>query len=160
MASNDEAERRRRRPGLILVIALVILILVIVASAFALTTVSKTTQLPPSDFAPLPTTPLSTNGTSVVFTSIGPITKKGVSVGLQGYLQTGTGQGIAGANVYAHYYYQGDYRTQVATTDQNGYFQIIFPMNWTGWLPVTLTYFGDTQHQGQTAVYSVQGESL
>ncbi|MGO9644138.1 MAG: hypothetical protein ACLPY5_05260, partial [Candidatus Bathyarchaeia archaeon] len=62
--------------------------------------------------------------------------------------------------VYLTYYFEGAYRTQVATTDQNGYFQATFPMNWTGWLPLTVTYFGDSQYRGSTRVVSVAGENL
>ena len=159
MASSDETKRRR---GLSVKTTLIVIIVIVavVTSAWALLTVSKATELPPSDFVTMPTTPLSGNGTSVVFVSVGTISEKGVAVGMKGYLETGSGQPIAGAKIYARYYLDGDYRTQDATTDQNGYFQIIFPMNWTGWLPVTLTYFGDSQHQGQAAVYSVPGEGL
>jgi hypothetical protein len=159
MASNDEVKQRRRF-SLKTVLIAIIVIVAVVFSALALLTVSTTSQLPSSDFVTMPTTPLSGNGTSVVFVSVGAVSEKSVAVGVKGYLETGSGQPIVGAKVYARYYLNGDYRTQVATTDQNGYFQIIFPMNWTGWLPVTLSYFGDSQHQGQTAVYSVSGENL
>jgi hypothetical protein len=159
MASNDEVKQRRRF-SLKTVLIAIIVIVAVVFSALELLTVSTTSQLPSSDFVTMPTTPLSGNGTSVVFVSVGAVSEKRVAVGVKGYLETGSGQPIAGAIVYARYYLNGDYRTQAATTDQNGYFQIIFPMNWTGWLPVTLTYFGDSQHQGQAAVYSVSGENL
>jgi hypothetical protein len=33
-------------------------------------------------------------------------------------------------------------------------------MNWTGWLLLTLTYFGDEQHQGLEQQFSVSGENL
>ena len=97
-----------------------------------------------------------------MFVNVGPIThsKHAVAVGVEGYLQTASGSPIAGAQVYLTYYFEGAYRTQVATTDQNGYFQATFPMNWTGWLPLTVTYFGDSQHKGLTRVESVAGESL
>jgi len=155
-------EETRQRSGLSIKTIVIVIIVIVAAlsSAWALLTVSKVTQMPPSGFVTLPTTPLSGNGTSVVFVSISPISEKGVATGMSGYLQTGAGQPVTGAEVYARYYLNGAYRTQVATTDQNGYFQIIFPMNWTGWLPVTLTYFGDLQHQGQTAIYNVPGENL
>jgi hypothetical protein len=159
MSSNGEANRRRRF-SLKTVLIAIIVIVAVVTSAWALLTVSTTSQLLPSDFVTMPTTLLSRNGTSVVFVSVGAISEKGVAVGVKGYLETGSGQPVVGAKVYARYYLNGDYRTQVATTDQNGYFQINFPMNWTGWLPVTLTYFGDSQHQGQAAVYSLAGENL
>jgi len=142
------------------VLIVVIVIVAVVTSALVLLTVSKATELPPSDFVTMPTTSLSGNGTSAGFVSVGTISQNGVAVGVKGYLETGSGQPVAGATIYARYYLDGAYRTQASTTDQNGYFQIIFPMNWTGWLPVTLTYFGDSQHQGQSVVYSAPGEGL
>ena len=158
MTTGEETKRRSLSVKTILIV--IIVIVAVLSSAWALLTISKASQMPPSDFVTMPTAPLSKNGTSVVFVSIGTTYEKGVAVGMSGYLETGSGQPVAGAQVYARYYLNGDYRTQVATTDQNGYFQIIFPMNWTGWLPVTLTYFGDLQHQGQAAIYSVPGENL
>ncbi|HUK50304.1 MAG TPA: hypothetical protein VLV18_04655, partial [Terriglobales bacterium] len=62
--------------------------------------------------------------------------------------------------VYVHYYLESAYRTQVGTTDSNGYFEIHFPMNWTGWLPLTMTYFGDNQHEGLQQIFSLPGENL
>jgi hypothetical protein len=103
---------------------------------------------------------VSKNGEIVKFVSIGAVAQKGVAVGVKGYLETVSGKPVSGAMVYVQYYFQGAYRTQAATTDQNGSFEINFPMNWTGWLPVTLTYFGDGQHQGLTAVFSVSGENI
>jgi hypothetical protein len=123
-------------------------------------TVSTNSQIPSSDFVTLPTTSISKNGDSVVFTSVSAIGQKGVAVGVQGYVKTLSGSPVAGAKVYMTYYLQGAYRTQVATTDQNGYFEARFPMNWTGWLPATLTYFGDDQHRGLVKVFSVSGENL
>jgi hypothetical protein len=96
----------------------------------------------------------------VQFVSVSPVPSSSVAVGVKGYLMTSSGQPVSGAQVYLTYYLQGSYRTQVATTDQNGYFQAVFPMNWTGWLPITLTYFGDNQHQGLTQNFSVTGEGL
>jgi hypothetical protein len=95
-----------------------------------------------------------------MFASVNAITEKGVAVGVKGYLETISGQPVAGAKVYAHYYLDGDYRTQAVSTSDNGYFEIHFPMNWTGWLPVTLTYFGGDQYQGIAVVYSLSGENL
>jgi hypothetical protein len=84
----------------------------------------------------------------------------GVSAGVSGYLVTGSGNPVAGASVYMTYYFQGAYRTEVALTDQTGYFTEHFPMNWTGSLPVTLVYFGDGQDKGIRQVVSVPGENL
>lgn len=159
MESKDEAERRKR-PNTETIALLLILALSIVATAWVFVTVSTTSQIPPSDFVTLPTTPLSTKGQKVMFVSVSAIGQKSVAVGVKGYLMTTSGAPIAGAKVYMTYYLQGDYRTQVATTDQNGYFEARFPMNWTGWLPLTMTYFGDDQHQGFTKLFSVSGENL
>jgi len=73
---------------------------------------------------------------------------------------TATGAPVSNATVYVTYYFQSAYRTQSATTDQTGYFAIRFPMNWTGLLPLTLTYFGDSQYKGIQQVASVGGENL
>lgn len=159
MANENEAESRRRF-GVKGILTVLIVVLAVALSAWGLATVSKTSQIPPSSFVTLPTTPLSKNGTSVTFDSISAIGEKGVAVGEKGYLRTSSGQPVAGAQVYAQYYLQGEYRTQVATTDQNGYFEMYFPMNWTGWLTVTTIYFGDNQHQGLRIVSSVSGENL
>jgi len=144
-------------------IAFMLLAIICIAIAGAvLVTVSSTFQWKSSDFTTLPNTSLSKTGVAVMFVNVGPIThsKHAVAVGVEGYLQTASGSPIAGAQVYFTYYFEGAYRTQVATTDQNGYFQATFPMNWTGWLPLTVTYFGDSQHKGLTRVESVAGESL
>jgi hypothetical protein len=129
-------------------------------AGWVLVTVSTTSQIPSSDFVSLPTTPLSNKGDRVIFVNVSAIGQGGVAVGLKGYLQTISGKPLAGATVYMTYYLQGSYRTQVATTGQNGYFEAHFPMNWTGWLPLTLTYFGDDQHQGLKQVFSVSGQNL
>ena len=163
MASNDEAEKRnekRRRPSVKGLVALLIVVFLVILSAWALMTVSTTFQIPPSDFVALPTSPLSNKGQGVMFVSTSAITQKGVAVGVKGHLETISGQPVVGAKVYAQYYLQGNYRTQAVATDENGYFEIHFPMNWTGWLPLTLTYFGDDQHQGLKVVYSMSGESI
>lgn len=158
MASNDA--ERRKRPSLKGILLILIVAVAVILAAWSLVTVSKASEVPPSAFVPLPTTPLSKTGESVNFVSVSAVTQNGVAVGVKGYLQTPSGQPVAGATVYAQYYYRSDYRTQGTTTDQNGYFEIRFPMNWTGWIPVTLTYFGDAQHQGLMAVFSLSGENL
>ena len=159
MASNDEAEQRKR-PSVKGLVALLIVVVLVILSAWTLMTVSTTFLIPPSDFVALPTSPLSNKGQGVMFSSASAITQKGVAVGVKGYLETMSGQPVVGAKVYAQYYLEGAYRTQAVATDQNGYFEIHFPMNWTGWLPLTLTYFGDDQHQGLKVVYSMSGESI
>ncbi len=159
MESKHEAERGRR-PNTQTIALLLIVALSIVAAGWIMVTVSTTSQIPPSDFVTLPTTPLSTKGEKVMFVSVSAVGQKGVAVGVKGYLMTASGAPVAGAKVYMTYYLQGAYRTQLATTDQNGYFEAQFPMNWTGWLPLTLTYFGDDQHQGLTKIFSVSGENL
>jgi hypothetical protein len=121
--------------------------------------VSSRFQIPTSEFVTLPATPFSTTGSKVVFVSISDIGQKGIAAGVQGNLVTVTGTPLAGAKVYLTYYLSGYYRTQIATTDQNGHFEAHFPTNWTGYLPVTLTYFGDDQHQGFTQQFKVAGES-
>ncbi len=159
MANVNEAEKKRRlsiRTALILVIIL----LAAIASGYALVTVSRTFQIRPSDFVTMPAGNVSKTGEVVVLTSVAPINQGSVAMGVKGYLVTPSGQPVAGASVYVQYYLQGAYRTQVATTDQNGYFEIHFPMNWTGWLPLTMIYFGDAQHQGVRQVVSLAGESL
>lgn len=153
-------EEPKKGPRFQTVILLLILAIAIAATAWVMVTVSTTSQISHTDFVTLPTTPLSKSGNVVVFSSISAIGQKGVAVGVQGDLKTAVGQPVAGVKVYITYYLQGSYRTQVATTDQNGHFEARFPMNWTGWLPVTLTYFGDDQNQGLTKVFSVSGENL
>ena len=158
MASNVEAEPGRRRPSVKSIVSLFFLVILVALSASALVTVSNITQIPPSTFVNLPATPLSHLGQNVMLVSIGTVSQKGVAVGMKGYLETSAGQPVAGANVYVQYFLNGAYQTQVGTTDQNGYFEIHFPMNWTGSLPVTFTYFGDGQHQGFTLKSSLPGE--
>jgi hypothetical protein len=138
-----------------------IIVLVLIAlTAFAMVTVSRTFTIRPSNFVTMPSTPVSKSGTVVVLSSVSPIIENNLAVGVQGYLTTSSGQPVAGASVYVQYYLEGSYRTQMGTTDSNGFFQIHFPMNWTGWLPLTMTYFGDTQHQGLQQVFSVPGETV
>jgi hypothetical protein len=160
VSSKDDAGSRKRF-RIQAVIILLILAVSIVVAGWLLVTVSTTSNVPVSDFVTLPTTQLSKNGDLVKFVSISAIGQRGgVAVGIKGYLETLSGTPVAGAKVYMTYYLRGDYRTQVATTDQTGYFQAYFPMNWTGWLPITLTYFGDDNHQGLSQVFSVGGENL
>ncbi|HUK28886.1 MAG TPA: hypothetical protein VLV31_10715 [Candidatus Acidoferrales bacterium] len=139
---------------------LALILLAVIISGWALVTVSRAFQIPPSDFVTMPITPLSRSGSVTKLNSVTPIIQNGVTVGVSGYLQTVSGQAVSGAQVYAHYYLEATYRTQVTTTDANGYFEIHFPMNWTGWLPLTLTYFGDSQHEGLQQVFSLPGENL
>jgi hypothetical protein len=160
MASNDEAEPRRRRPSVKGIVALFILVILVLLSAWALMTISNISQIPPSTFVNLPTTPLSNHGQAVMLVSINTISQKGVAVGVKGYLDTTSGQPVVGAKVYVQYYLNGAYQTQVSTTSQGGYFEIHFPMNWTGSLPVTFMYFGDDQHQGLRLYSSLPGEGL
>jgi len=139
---------------------LALVLLAVILSGWALVTVSRAFQIPPSDFVTMPTSPLSKSGQVTKLNSVTPIIQNGVTVGVTGYLQTTSGQAVSGAQVYAQYYLEGAYRTQVATTDVNGYFEIHFPMNWTGWLPLTLAYFGDAQHEGLQQIFSLPGENL
>lgn len=159
MVSNDEAERRRR-PSVKNAITILAVLIVVILVGWALITVSNTSQIRPSSFVPLPNTPLSKTGQIVKFTSIIAVGQNGVAVGVKGFLVTSSGQPVIGAKVYARYYLQGEYRTQVGTTGQNGYFEIIFPMNWTGSLTLTLTYFGDEQNQGLSVIFNLSGEDL
>ena len=159
MTKADEVGGRRPLNAKSMSMLVVVLVTVLV-SGWALVTVSHAFEIPPSDFVTFPSTPLSRTGTVTVFTSVVPIVQNGVTVGVEGYLQTTSGQPVAGAQVYAQYYLQNAYRNQVGTTDSNGYFEIHFPMNWTGWLPLTLTYFGDSQHEGLQQLFSLPGENL
>ena len=159
MANLDEAGKRKPVSMKTVLIG-VIVVLSVIASGYAMVTVSRTFEIRPSDFVALPATSVSKTGEVVVLASVAPITQGNLSVGVQGYLETPSGQPVSGASVYAQYYFEGAYRAQVATTDQNGYFQIHFPMNWTGWLQLTIIYFGDGQHQGLQQVFSLQGENL
>jgi hypothetical protein len=142
------------------ILALAVVAVLAVLSAFTLVTVSKTFQIRPSNFVTLPTTPVSKSGTAVYLGSVTPIVENNLAVGVQGYLHTLSGQPVAGASVYVQYYLEGSYRTQMGVTDSNGFFQIRFPMNWTGWLPLTVFYFGDNQHQGFQQAVSLPGEAL
>jgi len=142
-----------------ILVGLVVVVLVVL-SAFALVTVTRTFEIRPSDFVTMPATPVSKTGTVVLLTSVSPIVENNLAVGVQGYLTTALGQPVVGASVYVQYYLEGSFRTQVGITDSNGFFQVHFPINWTGWLPLTIVYFGDTQHQGVQQLVSLPGENL
>jgi hypothetical protein len=160
MENKDETKARHRKPSVQSIILLLIVAISIVLAGWALVVVSTNFQISPADFVALPNTPLSTQGSKVVFVSVaGVFSQKSLADGVKGYLMTSTGAPVAGVKVYLTYYLEGAYRTQVVTTGQNGYFEAHFPMNWTGWLPVTLIYFGDGQHQGIAQIASVSGES-
>lgn len=140
-------------------LVLVAVVLVIIITGWALVTVSSTLP-PPSEFVVLPNTPLSKSGVAVAFAKISPIMANGVANGISGYLLAASGAPVSGATVYMTYIFQGSYRTERAITDQTGYFVEHFPMNWTGSLPLTLIYFGDSQYKGVQQVVSVAGENL
>jgi hypothetical protein len=159
MAGKNVTEPERRRPRVQGALLLLIVVILVVLAGWALVTVGGRSQIPSSDFVKLPTTPLSFKGEKVVFVSVSNIDQNGLAVGVDGYLKTASGAPVSGAMVYMTYYLQGSYRTQVATTDQNGYFEAGFPMNWTGGLPLTLTYFGDDQHQGLAQTFIIPGDS-
>jgi hypothetical protein len=156
---SDGAEASRKPRITAILIALIVLILVVL-TGFALVTVGTTSHIPSSDFVARPTAQLSTTGVRVSFVSVSDVARNGLAVGAQGYLMTASGAPVNGAKVYMTYYLQGTYRTQIATTDLNGHFEALFPMNWTGSLLITLTYLGDGQHQGLTHVFSVAGEGM
>jgi len=159
MESKDETRQSRRKPRVQSIIILLIVAISIVLAGWALVVVGTNFQISPGNFVALPHTPLSTQGSKVAFVSVAGVSQNGLAVGVKGYLMTTTGAPVAGAKVYVTYYLEGTYRTQVVTTGQDGYFEAHFPMNWTGWLPVTLTYFGDVQHQGTAQISNISGES-
>jgi hypothetical protein len=158
MTVENQSNTKRGRVGA-QSLELIVVVLVIIITGWVLVTVSSTLP-PPSDFVTLPNTPLSKSGQAVTFAKTSPVMANGVAAGVSGYLVTSSGNPVTGASVYMTYYFQGSYRTEVAITDQNGYFTEHFPMNWTGSLPVTLVYFGDGQHKGIKQVVSVPGENL
>ena len=159
MLANQVEESKGRVNKQTIIIGVIVAVLVIL-SAFTLVAVSRTFEIRPSDFVTLPTTPASKTGEIVVFGPVTTIVENNLAVGVQGYLNSASGQPVAGASVYVQYYFEGAYRTQVGITDSNGFFQIHFPMNWTGWLPLTIFYFGDNQHQGVQEIVSLPGENL
>jgi hypothetical protein len=135
------------RPRIQTMTAVSLVIISMVVACWALVTVANATQVPSSDFISPPTTPLSTEGVQTMFVNVAAVFRGGLAVGVRGYLQTSSGTPIAVALVYMTYF-DAAYRAQAATTEHNGYFEALFPINWTGWLPLTVTYFGDDQHQG------------
>ena len=159
MGSKEVTHHKRRGPRAQSIILLLIIAISVVVAGWVLVVVSTNFAIPPRDFVALPNTPLSTQGSKVFFAPATPIFQSGLAVGVKGRLLTSTGSPVAGAQVYMTYYLEGAYRTQVATTNQDGSFEAQFPMNWTGWLPLTLTYFGDGQHQGIRQVVNVSGEA-
>ncbi len=159
LPQKDEPEGATK-PGLQTMLIAVVLVVSVVLAGWVLVTISTAGHIPSSDFVTLPTTILSTQGEKTMFVSVSALQEARVAVGVRGYLQTASGAPVAGVTVYVTYYLQGAYRTQAASTKQDGFFEARFPMNWTGWLPVTLTYFGNGQHQGIRQVFSVSGENL
>jgi hypothetical protein len=132
----------------------------VVLSGWVMIIVEGASSVPRSDFTSMPSAPLSMQGTGTVLTSVVTVYSGNLATGVQGNLETVSGKPVSGAEIYVTYFYQFAYRTQVTTTDGNGHFEIMFPMNWTGWLPLTVTYFGDGQHQGLKQLFGLQGENL
>lgn len=157
---STESSGRSSRLNFQTVVLFGVLLVAVIVSAMVLMVVSTSFQTPTSEFVTLPSTSKSTAGVAAGFSQISPIMSQGMATGVKGYLLTSSGSPVAGASVYMTYYFQGAYRTQVTSTDSNGYFEARFHMNWTGWLPLTLVYFGDAQHKGTTQVASVSGESM
>ena len=149
-----------RRMNYRFIMLVIIVALAVVSAGWTLASVSNAFQTPPSVFVTLPTDTPSKSGIVAVFSNVSTIMKQNRAVGINGYLVVGSGSPVAGAKVYVTYYFQGSYRTQTANTNDKGYFEIQFPMNWTGWLPVTLTYFGDAERRGLVQVASLSGENL
>jgi hypothetical protein len=138
----------------------IIVALAVASAAWILVSVSTAFQTPQSNFVTLPTDSPSKSGIVAVFSNVSTIMRQNRAVGVKGYLVVGSGSPVAGAKVYVTYYFQASYRTQTAITDDKGYFEIQFPMNWTGWLPITLRYFGDSERRGLVQVTSLYGENL
>jgi len=151
------AARRLNYRSIMLVI---IIALAVASTAWILVSVSTAFQTPPSVFVTLPTESPSKSGIVAVFSNVSTIMKQNRAVGVKGYLVVGSGSPVARAKVYVTYYFQGSYRTQTSDTDDKGYFEIQFPMNWTGWLPITLRYFGDAERRGLVQATSIYGENL
>jgi hypothetical protein len=154
---SKEAERKRKPPVQTIMLVLAFVTAMALAG-WAIASIATAGQVAPSAFVPLPTTALSAKGVSTTFANVTAVFDEGMAVGVKGYLRTSSGTPVAGASVYMTYY-DNAYRTLVATTDQNGYFEARFPINWTGWLPLTLTYFGDDQHEGLKESFSVYGQN-
>jgi len=157
LAAENKAERRIR-VSYSSVALIVIVIVAVFLAGWGLVAVSNASQIPTSDFVVLPKQPLTTQGAITTVVGVTAIMQKGVAIGVYGYLRTTSGEPVANATLYLTYYLNFNYRTQKTTTDQNGYFQAYFPMNWTGWLPLTVTYFGNAQYQGIQRAFSVNGE--
>jgi len=153
---SNEAERKGKPR--IQTIVLVSAFVIVMALGWAVASVAAAGQIAPSDYVSLPTAALSTKGISTTFVNVTAVFHEGMAVGVKGYLVTSSGTPVEGATVYMTYY-DNAYRTLTATTDRNGYFEALFPINWTGWLPLTLTYFGDDQHQGLKESFSVYGQN-
>jgi hypothetical protein len=157
------AQRRVRKSGRkIKTTAVILLVVAMLAtlSGWAIVVVRGADRIPTSDFVTIPTEIISKQGVQTAFQNVTTIFRSGLAVGVMGYLLTSSGTPIANAQVYMTYYYEFAYRNQITTTDQNGFFEVIFPMNWTGWLPLTITYFGGSQYRGLKQVFSLAGEGL
>lgn len=154
---SNEVERKGK-PGVQTIVLALAFVAAMVLAGWAVVSIATAGQIAPSNFVLLPTTALSAKGTSTTFVNVTAVFHEGMAVGVKGYLRTSSGTPVVGATVYMTYY-DNAYRTLAATTDQNAYFEARFPINWTGWLPLTLTYFGDDQHQGLKESFSVYGQN-
>lgn len=173
---------RTRKPRLQAILLGFLLVFLVVNSGLVISITAGANDIPTFDFVSLPTTSSSSKGIATMFANVATVYHAGVARGIKGYLKTASGTPVAGARVYttyldefAHeitrnradsyevdttYFYEFAYRTQATTTTQNGFFEVLFPMNWTGRLPLTLIYFGGTEHQGLKQVFSLRGEHL
>ena len=142
------------------ILLLIIVGLAVVVAGWTLVAVGSAFQAPPSDFVALPTTPLSKSGAVVIFSDLSTIMQQNRAVGARGYLVAGSGSPVAGVKIFVTYYFEGSYRTQSAVTNDKGYFELMFPLNWTGWFSMTFTYFGDSDHRGLVQAASLSGENL
>jgi hypothetical protein len=154
---SNQAERKGK-PGVQTIVLVSALVTAMALAGWGVVSIATASQITPSDFVPLPTTALSVKGMSTTFVNVTAVFHERLAVGVQGYLRTSSDTPVAGATVYMTYY-DNAYRTLAAITDQNGYFEALFPINWTGWLPLTLTYFGDDQHQGLKKSFSVYSQN-
>jgi hypothetical protein len=154
---SNEAERKGK-PGIQTTVLVLAFVIVMALSGWAVVSVAAASQIAPSDHVSLPTAALSMKGITTRFVNVTAVFHEGMAVGVKGYLVTSSSAPVKGATVYMTYY-DNAYRTLAATTDENGYFEAQFPINWTGWLPLTLTYFGDDQHQGLKESFSVYGQN-
>ena len=154
---SNEAERKGK-PRVQTIVLVLAFVTVMVLAGWGVVSIATAGQIAPSNFVSLPTTALSVKGISITFVNVTAVFHEGMAVGVKGYLITSSGTPVEGAVAYMTYY-DNAYRTLAATTDQNGYFEAQFPINWTGWLPLTLTYFGDDHHQGLKETFNVYGQS-